>query len=145
MKLFDAARDLLAVMATLPTGPMDRMMHGVSERDAYNAAVNRLKQRMETRGAVSPPLMDMLSGLRALIGLALGGQCAQAQVALAARGHALRGEIQRLHAMQRCALDAERLQALLQALSVAGIAADPVARLDCALGGVAWVVSGRRT
>ena len=145
VKLFDAARELLATMSALPTDPIDRMMHGVNERDAYNAAVNRLKQRMETRGEVSAPLMDMLNGLRALTGLALDGSSEQALAALAARRVALRGEIQRLHAMKRCALDAERLQALSQALATAGIAADPVTCVDCALGSVAWVVSGRRT
>ena len=145
VKLFDAARELLATMSALPTDPIDRMMHGVNERDAYNGAVNRLKQRMETRGAVSAPLMDMLNGLRALTGLALGGNGELAQGALTARHDALRGEVQRLQAMQRCALDAGRLQVLLLALSGAGIAADPVTRLDCALGSVAWVVTGRRT
>jgi hypothetical protein len=144
VRLFDAARDLLAVMATLPTDAIDRMMHGVAERDAYNAAVNRLKQRMESRGAISAPLMDMLNGLRALTGLAMGGQGDQAQAALTARHHALRGELVRLKAMQRCAQDADRLQALLQTLSGAGIEPEPATQLDCALGTVAWIVSARR-
>jgi len=143
--LFKAADALLAVMASLPSDPLDRMMHGVHERDAYNAAVNRLKQRMEARGAVSAPLMDMLNGLRGLTTLALGGQVQEARASLAARHDALRGEILRLRAMQRCALDEGRLQALLQALSVAGIAAEPPSRLACSLGSVAWVVAGRRS
>jgi hypothetical protein len=144
VKLFDAVRVLLGVMATLPTDPIDRMMHGVGERDAYNRAVNQLKQRMETRRAVSAPLIDMLNSMGALSSLALRGNAEPAQRALASRHDALRGEVLRLQAMQRCALDDDRVLTLVQALGQEGITTESPSRLDCPLGNVAWVVSGRR-
>jgi hypothetical protein len=145
VRLLDAAQDLFAVMMTLPTDPIDRMMHGVGQRDAYNTAVNRVKQRMEDRRAVSAPLMDLLNGLRALATLALAGQAAEAQEVLKLRRVALQGELLRLQAMRDSALDDTLLEGLRRGLESVGLVLDPATSLDCVLGRVAWVVSGYRT
>jgi hypothetical protein len=144
VRLFEVAHDLFTAMACLPTDPIERMMHGVQARDGYNVAVNCIKQRMNLRGSVSPALMDMLNGIRALADTVMQGRLALARQSLAMRKDALLGEVRRLQAMQRCALDARGLQELGRDLGEAGFEGVAHSAIDCALGRVGWSLSAQR-
>lgn len=135
---------LLQAMATLPEDPIERMMHGVEERDAYNAAVNRLKQRMETRGAYSAALLEMLNATRQLMTMVQAGDLPHALQALHARDAAMVAEVGRLHDMRRSALGHGDVQSLVKALTAAGLVDVRVESLGCAIGPVALAFSARR-
>jgi hypothetical protein len=143
-RLAECADALLVAMASLPADPIDRMMYAVDVRDAYNAAVNALKARMEARGAHSPALIDMLNGVRDLIGWVQQGRGTDARDALARRMAAYAAESVRLGDMQRHALDDARLEALLTQLRAAGFVNVRSNRIDCMLGTVAWTVTAER-
>ena len=145
MSLFERARALFVAMAGAPVDPIERMMHGVDVRDAYNAAVNRVKQRMEDRGTVSPPLLNMLNGIRLLAGLAANGSLPQAEASLAAQRAGLQAEVCRLRTMQVSAHSEMSLNAFEQKLQAAGFEQLERAHLDCEFGAIAWVVTAKRS
>lgn len=143
-RLLDAGSAVLDAAATLPADPLDRLMHGVAERDAYNAVVNRAKARMDAAGRPSAALMDMLRGLSGLIGLALQGHAGQAKASLARKRQALRGELCRLQAMRASALDHAAVAALTTELGREGFTMEAPRRLQSSVGDVGWIVVGRR-
>ena len=145
VSLFERARALFVAMAGAPVDPIERMMHGVDVRDAYNAAVNRVKQRMEDRGTVSPPLLNMLNGIRLLAGLAANGSLPQAEASLAAQRAGLQAEVCRLRTMQVSAHSEMSLNAFEQKLQAAGFEQLERAHLDCEFGAIAWVVTAKRS
>lgn len=144
VRLFDIAGQLFTSIASVPHDPIARMMHGVEVRDVYNAAVNRLKTRMQDRGSRSPVLIDMLNAIRSLADLAARGQPAQAHNVLDQMAAAFRGEVSLHRAMQSSALDESRLDELESALGISGFGDILREPLGCELGPIAWVVSARR-
>lgn len=144
VKLFECASAMLAALATAPVDPMERMMHAVEVRDAYNLGVNALKARMEKAGQRSAPLMDMLHGVTALVGEVRQGRLDSALQALSQRGAAYGAECRRLEAMRDAALDDREAQRFVEDLARTGLAEVRVHPLACPLGPVAWVVTGRK-
>ena len=142
--LHRATRPLLEAMAVLPEDPIDRMMHGVDARDAYNLAVNHLKQRMEDRGAYSAALLDMLNATRHLMAIVQAGDLEAALQALDARTVAMVAEVGRLADMRRSALAPADLDALTAGLRTAGLVDVAVESIACALGSVAVAVTARK-
>lgn len=137
------AIDLAQAMASAPREPTQRMMHGVEVRDAYNAAVDRLKQVMEERGRPSAVLVDLLRGytdtLRQMGTLGLEGAVGRLQ----AQAQAYRAEHARLAQMQASALDEAQALAWRDTLQAA-LAKGQVLQLqplECELGLVAWNLS----
>jgi hypothetical protein len=143
-RLFTHGAAMLKALATAPVDPVERMMHAMDVRDAYNQAVNALKARMETAGARSAPLMDMLNGIAALTGAVRAGQLTPALETLLQREAAYRAECARLEAMRASALDDAGVTAFVQAAERAGLRDVQHERLDCSIGQVAWVVFGRK-
>jgi hypothetical protein len=135
--------DLVQALATAPTDPVLRMMHGVGVRDAYNAAVDQLKQRMEARGRPSAVLMDLLGGITRAIREVRSSGAEGASEAISRLGRSLEAEWARLQQMQACALDERQLSEWHSALqgTMAGPQRLKVQRIDCALGLVAWNLS----
>lgn len=144
VQLFERAAAMLRALATAPADPMERMMHGVDVRDAYNAAVNALKARMEAAGARSAPLMDMLQGITALTGPVRAGHLEDALQTLSQRARDYASEIARLEAMRTAALDEAGAAEFVAAVSRAGLRDVRAERLDSAIGPVAWILSGRK-
>ena len=135
--------ELAGAMATAPADPVARMMHGVEVRDAYNAAVDRLKQVMDTRGRPSPVLMDLLHGItNTLRQVGPLGQAAAAE-RIQAQGTAYGWELARLRQMQASALDEAQAQAWREGLAAALPTLRPVhlSPVECSLGLVAWNLS----
>ena len=143
-RLFEHAAALLRALATLPADPGTRRTHAVEVRQAYNAAVDALKRRMDGRGAPSAVLLDMLEGLRGPLERTRGGDLPGALGELDARATAYAAEAQRLHDMRQQALDSEQLQALCTALQAAGFERPQVEPLACPLGLVGWCLQARR-
>ncbi len=144
VRLFERAAAMLQAMASAPADPLERMMHGIDVRDAYNQAVNALKARMEAARARSAPLVDMLQGITALTGLVREGRLDEALAILAQRAGAYEAECTRLRAMRSAALDEAGLTGFAAGLTRAGLRQVLVSRLDSPLGQVAWVLSGRK-
>lgn len=144
VRLFDRASAMLQALATAPADPVDRMMHAMDVRDAYNDAVNVLKARMQAAGSRSAPLVDMLQGITVLAARVREGHLGAALEALNARAAAYGAEHARLEAMRRAALDEAGLSALVEALSRAGLRQVQTRPLDSGLGQVAWAVVGRK-
>jgi hypothetical protein len=142
--LFERGAAMLDAMATAPADPVDRMMHAVEVRDAYNAAVNALKARMEAAGSRSAPLMDMLQGITGLVPLVRQGGADQALSRLRARASDYAAECRRLEAMRDAALDEAELTGLAQRLTATGLRDLSATALDSSIGRVAWVLSGRK-
>jgi hypothetical protein len=143
-RIFDHGKAMLEAMASAPVNPMDRMMHAVEVRDAYNSAVNALKARMQAAGSRSAPLMDMLQGITGLVPLVRQGQSADALARLDDRARDYAAECRRLEAMRDSAQDETGLASLVEALTATGLRDLNASSLDSALGRVAWVVSGRK-
>lgn len=133
------AKDLVSALATAPADPVQRMMHGVETRDAYNAGVDRLKQVMEDRGRPSAVLMDLLRATTQVIrDLKTVGEPA-AQRTLEQLQAVYEGERRRLDQMLASALDetaAAHWRTTLQ--ESAGLKHLELERLDCGIGTVAW-------
>lgn len=143
-RLFEHGAAMLGAMATAPEDPVDRMMHAVDVRDAYNAAVNALKARMEAAGRRSAPLMDMLQGITGLVPLVRQGLSHQALERLGERARDYAAECRRLEAMRDAAHDEVALAGLVDALKATGMRELSAAPLDSSLGSVGWVLSGRK-
>lgn len=143
-QLFDRASAMLQALATAPSDPVERMMHAIDVRDAYNAAVNALKARMEAARLRSEPLIDMLQGITALTGPARTGQLESALAGLARREADYRAECARLEAMRQAALDEVAVTAFHRALSEAGLRDVTGQLLDSPAGPVGWIVSARK-
>ena len=144
VRLLERAAPMLSALATAPADPMERMMHAIEVRDAYNLGVNALKARMEKAGQRSAPLMDMLQGVTALVGEVRQGRLDPALQALAQREAAYRSECRRLVAMRDAALDHHEAQRLVEDLARAGLEEVGFRNLACPLGPVAWVITGRK-
>ena len=134
---------LVEALATAPSDPLPRMMHGVEVRDAYNAGVDRLKQVMEERGRPSAVLMDLLHGFTHTLRQVtqIGADAAVQQ--MARQGQAYETELARLTQMQASALDDSEVGAWRSALQAAlsGHRTLSVHRVECPLGLVAWNLS----
>lgn len=143
-RLFDHAAAMLQALATAPADPVERMMHAIEVRDAYNQAVNALKSRMEAAQARSAPLMDMLQGITALTGTVREGRLDAALTSLAQRSRDYEAECRRLEAMRRTALDEAGLASFRATLGRAGLRQVQAGPLDSSIGRVAWVVSARK-
>lgn len=143
-RLFEHGAAMLEAMATAPADPVDRMMHAVEVRDAYNAAVNALKARMQAAGSRSAPLMDMLQGITGLVPLVRQGGAAEAIGRLGERARDYAAECLRLEAMRDSAHDEAELSSLVEMLTAAGLRDLAALPLDSPLGRVAWVLSGRK-
>jgi hypothetical protein len=143
LQLPQRAQALAQAMATAPLDSMARMMHGVEVRDAYNEAVDRLKQVMEARGRASAVLMDLLRGITnslrdvGRIGAKEPIQRIQSQAS------AYQAELSRLRQMQASALDEKKAQAWRDTLGAAvpGGRALTLSPVECHLGRVAWNLS----
>lgn len=136
--LYALAIPLVHDMASAPSDPMQRMMHGVETRDAYNAGVDRLKQAMEDRGRASPVLMDLLrAATQVLRQLKDTGQAAAVQ-ALHQQRDAYQAEWSRLNQMIASALHEDDAQRWASAFQEAGLSGVQLQRLECPLGLVAW-------
>lgn len=140
-RLFETSRELLSAMASLPSDPVERMMYGVDIRDAYNASVNALKERMQQRGAYSGVLVDMLNTVRDLAGWVRQGRLDEALAQLAQRRLDYAAERLRLADMQASAMDQAQVAGLAEQLRAAGFDEAGYAPLDCRLGRVAWLLS----
>ncbi|MEN9416677.1 MAG: hypothetical protein RI988_297 [Pseudomonadota bacterium] len=143
-RIFEHGKAMLEAMASAPVDPVDRMMHAVDTRDAYNASVNALKARMEAAGSRSAPLMDMLQGITGLVPLVRQGRAADAIARLDDRARDYAAECRRLEAMRDSAQDETDLAGLVEALTATGLRDLKASPLDSAVGRVAWVVSGRK-
>jgi hypothetical protein len=143
--LIERAEELLVAIGTLPSEPLDRMLHGVDQRDAYNRAVNEVKQRMEQRRAVSPVLLETLLAATQFIRRALQGDVSGARVGLAARRQAMTAECGRVQDMCAAACDILALHTLADRLRQAGFEHVSLARIDCPNGRVAAVLDAIRT
>jgi hypothetical protein len=134
---------LAQAMSTAPADPMARLMHGVEVRDAYNEAVDRLKQVMEARGRASPVLMDLLRGMtNSLRDVGrIGAQAAMTRIQ--SQGSAYEAELSRLRQMQASALHEGQAQAWRDALGAAVPGGRPLtlSPVECQLGRVAWNLS----
>jgi hypothetical protein len=141
--LHQRAKDLAQAMATAPRDPTLRMMHGVEVRDAYNQAVDRLKQHMEMRGRASAVLVDMLQSVTAVLRQVpqLGAAAACEQIAEQAQAYG--AEAARLQQMQDSALDEAQARALQDSVAAAHPhgGAIELGQLSCSLGPVAWNLS----
>lgn len=139
VRLPELARDLIGALATAPVDPMQRMMHGVDTRDAYNAGVDRLKQVMEDRGRPSAVLMDLLRATTQVIrDLKTVGEPA-AHKTLSQIQVVYDGERRRLEQMQASALDEAAAAHWLGTLQeAAGLKHLKLERLNSAIGTVAW-------
>lgn len=144
VKLFVHAEAMLRALATAPSDPLERMMHAIDVRDAYNQAVNALKSRMEAAGARSAPLMDMLNGIAALAGAVRAGQLDAALEMLSTRSASYQAECGRLEAMRGCALDDAGITEFVRAATSAGLRDAQYEPLGSPIGQVAWVVSARK-
>jgi hypothetical protein len=138
--IFEATAKVIDMVTTLPDDPVERMMHGVDERDAFNAAVNALKQRMEQRGAYSPVLLDILQTLRPLIGQARAGGLSMASKTLTETSAAYLAERERQHQMRQSALGERELASWKAELSRAGFTGLHAEPLNCNLGQIGWIV-----
>jgi len=137
------AHDLAQAMATAPSDPVQRMMHGVGVRDAYNQAVDTLKQHMDARGQASAVLMDMLHGVTAVLRQLPQTGVELARMRITEQAQAYAAEAARLQQMRDSALDETQARALRDAFlaSRPGGGTLLVGRLDCSRGQVAWTLS----
>lgn len=143
VQLPERAVALAQAMATAPQDPTARMMHGVEVRDAYNEAVDRLKEVMEARGRASAVLMELLHGvtahLRQMGSVGVDG----AVQGIRALAQAYEMECARLTQMQVSALDEAQAVAWRDALAAVMPGGRPLklGRVECRLGLVAWNLS----
>lgn len=144
LDLFGRAGAMLQAMASAPADPMERMMHGIEVRDAYNAAVNALKARMEAAGDRSAPVVDMLQGIVGLTRVVQQGRVDEAMQALQRRASDYADECRRLEAMRDAALDADGLARWLEAMTAAGLSEPRAEPLTSSIGPIAWSVSARK-
>ena len=143
-RIFDLAQSLLDAIACMPADPRQRPLHAASVREAYNQAVDDIKQRMVQRGEHSAIWIDILTALTELARLAAGGQAAEAQQRRGLLADAYAAEALRLRAMRASAVsDADRA-ALSQSLKSAGLGAVRWQALKCQLGTVGWVLTAQR-
>ncbi|MFZ4650138.1 MAG: class I SAM-dependent methyltransferase [Rubrivivax sp.] len=143
-RLFEHADALLRAMASLPADPLERMMHGVEARDAYNGAINQLKSHMEQRGARSAPLVDMMQSVQHLAGVVRSQGLEPALQALSQRHTDYKAESLRLKAMQGAALDEAGVQGFVRMLDDAGLRGLRTSSLVAGPGLVGWVVVAER-
>jgi hypothetical protein len=125
---------LIEVGASLPDDSTERMMHGVDERDDFNAQVNKLKTYMETSRRRSPVLIQSLQLATMTIGNLIQTQQRSPKqnsqnALLSAKGaiqsftayiDSLIFESRRLEQMRGAALDENGAQALLESLKNCG-------------------------
>lgn len=138
VNLHALALPLVRDMASAPTDPVQRMMHGVDSRDAYNAGVDRLKQAMEERGRASPVLMDLLrAATQVLRQLKDTGETVAMQ-ALQQQRDTYLAEWNRLKQMMASALSEGDAQRWVLVLREAGLTDVRLQRLECPLGLVGW-------
>ncbi len=143
VKLHQHAQELAKAMATAPSDPLQRMMHGVEVRDAYNQAVDQLKQHMDARGRASAVLLDMLHSVTAALRQLPQVGVTQICTSITEQARAYNAEAARLQQMLNSALDeiqARALRDMLVAQQAEGWGLE-LGRLDCALGQVAWNLS----
>ena len=143
LQLPQRAQALAQAMATAPLDAMARMMHGVEVRDAYNEAVDRLKQVMEARGRASAVLMDLLRGITNSLRDVGRIGAEEPILRIQSQASAYQAELSRLRQMQASALDEGQAQAWRDTLGAAVPGGRPLtlSPVECHLGRVAWNLS----
>lgn len=143
-QLVARAGRVLDAMATLPADPAQRRHHAPGVREAFNEAVDDLKQRMVRRGDRSAVWIDVLTGLADLLRQGAGGQIDAARQRLAALEAAYAAEARRLQAMQAAALSVPQMEPFAAALRAAGLQTVDWRPVTCSAGPVATVLTANR-
>lgn len=136
---------LLEAKVTAPAEPMARMLHGVEVRDAFNGGVNRIKSKLEERGARQGALLEWLVLARDLAQTVSDVTLDAALERLQTLRAAYDAERSRLSAMRSCALDQPGLEALGRDLASQGFESIRMGSLQTSVGSVAWVLDALRS
>lgn len=135
---------VLEAMATLPADPALRRHHAPGLREAFNEAVDDLKQRMVERGERSAVWIDLLTALADLVRQAAAGEPEPARRRLAALDTGYAAETRRLQAMQAAALSVTDKGPFAAALQAAGLQTVDWRPVTCSAGAVALVLTAHR-
>lgn len=135
---------LLEAKVTAPAEPMARMLHGVEVRDAFNGGVNRIKSKLEERGARQGALLEWLVLARDLAQTVSDVTLDAALERLQTLRAAYDAERSRLTAMRSCALDQSGLEALGRELASHGFESIQMGSLEAFVGPVGWVLDALR-
>jgi hypothetical protein len=135
---------LLKSKVTAPSDSINRIMHGVEVRDAFNQSVNRMKSILDDRGAAQSALLDWLVVSREIVQVVSEGTLEASQERLKTLRVLYEAERSRLKAMRSCALDQSGIEEIALDLKLNGFDAVHISRLDCSLGTVAWTVDAHK-
>jgi hypothetical protein len=113
---------LISKAADVPSDPLERMMHGVQERDAFNLEVNGLKAYMAQQQRRSSVLIQSLQIATSTIEQLVQrkGNVVEALQRFEGFVRALQFEKERLEQMSSAALNAEQVKELAKSLSDQG-------------------------
>jgi hypothetical protein len=118
-RFFSTTQNLISKAADVPTDPLERMMHGVQERDAFNLEVNGLKAYMAQQQRRSSVLIQCLQIATATVEQLVQrkGNIVEAVQRFEGFVRALQFEKERLEQMNSVALDGTQVETLTKSLA----------------------------
>jgi len=136
--------ELLKAKVSAPSDPVDRMMHGMEVRDAFNQGVNGMKSKLEERGARQGALLEWLVLSRDLVQKVSEPTLQSMLERLQGLTAAYRAESGRLSAMRSSAMDRATLSALEAELLGQGFESIRWGVLEAHQEQVAWTLDAMR-
>lgn len=135
---------LLEAKVSAPVDPVERLIHGVDTRDAFNGCVNHMKTQLEERVARQGALLEWLMLARDLVQAVSKVTLVASLERLQSLRAAYDAERARLREMRSCALEQSGLETLGRELASQGFESIQMGSLLASAGPVAWVLDATR-